>query len=97
MPNKFYPEINNWYRDLVEDHLFKVVAYESDDDSIEIQFFDGDIEEIDLETWHSMMLVAAQEPEDWTGPFDDLVADDMGDIDTPMHPQNWSDPLNELD
>lgn len=97
MTKEHTPLVEKWYRDLIEDHIFKVIAVDLDDETIEIQYFEGEIEELDLDTWKSLMLVPVPAPEDWSGPFDDLVTDDMGDTDTPMHPQNWSDPLNEIE
>ena len=97
MSNKHSPSEDKWYRDLVEDHVFKVVAVDIDEDTIEIQYFEGEIEELDFETWKSLMLVPIPAPEDWSGPFDGVRSDDMGDTDSPMHPHNWSDPLNEIE
>jgi len=87
------PVINEWYRNREEDRIFKVVAIDEDSETIEIQYFDSDIEELDFDTWNALYLEPVPEPEDWTGPYDDLVADDMGDTDIPMQPDNWSDPL----
>lgn len=64
---------------------------------IEIQYFDGAIEELDTESWYAQTLVAEAEPEDWSGPFDDLVADDFGDTETARHPEEHLNPLDTLD
>lgn len=63
------PVIGNWYRRLGAD-LFEVVAVDDDDRTIEVQYFDGTVAEIDFESWHEMYLEDAQPPEDWTGPMD---------------------------
>lgn len=89
--------VDNWYKDVIEQRIFKVVAIDEDEETIEIQYFESEIEELDFDTWNNMALVAAPEQEDWRGPFDDIVRDDMGDTDAAMHPQNWSDPLNEIE
>ena len=44
------PVIGEWYRRTGGDS-FEVVAIDPDDRTIEIQYFDGTIEEIDLDEW----------------------------------------------
>ena len=64
-----YPEIGGWYRRPGRG-LFEVVATDEDDRTIEIQFFDGTLAEIDLDAWQEMYMEEAQPPEDWTGSMD---------------------------
>jgi hypothetical protein len=67
------PRIGEWYRHTGGDS-FEVVAFDEDDGTIEIQYFDGTVEEMDTEDWESQWadhtLEAAQPPEDWTGSVD---------------------------
>jgi len=79
------PVVNKWYRDNDDGQLFEVVAMDEDDQTIEIQYFDGAVEELDFDTWAEMELTTAAPPEDWSGPFDDLEADDLADPDIPSH------------
>ena len=44
------PAIGDWYR-LNGGALFEVVALDEDDGTIEIQYFDGTVEEMDVEDW----------------------------------------------
>ena len=44
------PGIGDWYR-LNGGALFEVVALDDDDGTIEIQYFDGTVEEMDIEDW----------------------------------------------
>ncbi len=97
MQEHYEPAINDWFRNREENRTFKVVAIDADSETIEIQYFESDIEELDFDTWNELHLEPAAEPEDWSGPFDDLEADDMGDTDTPKHPDNWSDPLADIE
>ena len=53
-----YPVIGQWYR-RTNGTLLKIVAADEEDATIEVQFFDGTIDEVDLDTWHSMMLERA--------------------------------------
>ena len=74
---------------------FKVVA--DDDDTIEIQYFNGDLEELDKDSWWEMGLKAISAPDDWSGPFDDLVEDDFGDTEKPYHPDVQNSPLDTIE
>lgn len=67
------PGIGDWYR-LTGSDLFEVVAVDEDDGTIEIQYFDGTVEEMDIEDWRIQWedgaLETAEAPEDWTGSVD---------------------------
>ena len=67
------PTIGNWYR-IQGGNSFEVVAYDDDDGTIELQYFDGTVEEMDLEDWHAEKengaLEKVEAPEDWTGSVD---------------------------
>jgi hypothetical protein len=67
------PTIGNWYR-IQGGESFEVVAYDEDDGTIELQYFDGTVEEMDIEDWHAEKENGALEeieaPEDWTGSVD---------------------------
>ena len=74
------PGIGDWYR-LDSGSLFEVVAYDGDDGTIEIQYFDGTVEEMDIEDWEAQWedgaLESAEAPEDWSGSVD-VDAEDSG-------------------
>ncbi len=95
MSTEFEPRVGDWY-ETKEGRTFEVVAVDADEGSVEIQYFDGDVEELDSDTWFDMELQAAAEPNDWTGPFDDLERDDLGEIDRAASPDSWSNPLDEV-
>jgi hypothetical protein len=67
------PNIGDWYR-LSGGESFEVVALDEDDGTIEIQYFDGSVEELDIEDWEAQWedgtLEAAEAPEDWSGSVD---------------------------
>jgi len=75
-----HPSIGQWYR-IGGDELFEVVAVDDDDGTIEMQYFDGTVEEMDVDDWEAAwedgQLEAAEAPEDWTGSVDV----DSGDTD----------------
>ena len=95
MSTEFEPRVGDWYANEAG-RTFEVVAVDQDEGSVEIQYFDGDVEELDFDTWFDLELKTAAEPNDWTGPFDDLERDDLGEIDRAASPGSWSNPLDEV-
>jgi hypothetical protein len=89
------PIVGNWYRHLDKGQTFRVVAVDDTSGLVEVQHFDGDVEEIESDAWADMVLAAAEEPEDWTGPVDDVEADDMDYSETDMQETDWRQPLRE--
>lgn len=75
------PSIGDWFR-LSGGALFEVVALDEDEGTIDIQYFDGTVEEMDREDWLAQWeegaLEAAEAPEDWTGSVDVERADEEG-------------------
>jgi hypothetical protein len=67
------PDIGEWYRVRGGD-LLEVVAIDEDDATIEVQHFDGTVEELDLEDWEAQRasgeIEDADAPEDWSGSVD---------------------------
>ena len=88
------PEIGNWYRRL-NGNLFEVVAVDEDDATIELQHFDGTIEEVELDGWLELSAEPAEAPEDWSGSVD-VNLEDLQQMDTHPLPE-WRDPLDFLD
>ncbi|HUI62051.1 MAG TPA: DUF6763 family protein [Steroidobacteraceae bacterium] len=74
-----HPNIGEWYRHAGGDS-FEVVAFDEDDGTIEIQYFDGTVEEMDTEDWEGQWadraIESAEPPEDWTGSVDIEATDD---------------------
>jgi hypothetical protein len=73
------PEIGAWYR-LRGGESFEVVAIDEDDGTIEMQAFDGTVEEMDMEDWETQCasgeIETAEAPEDWSGSIDIEDEDD---------------------
>ena len=67
MSRDYEPAPGQWYENVEEDESFRVLSVDEDSELVEIEYLDGDIEEIDLETWHEMDLEKTEEPEGWTG------------------------------
>jgi hypothetical protein len=82
MANEFEPRVDQWYSLRSRDEMFRVVAV--DDGTIEIQSFDGVIEELDPDAWRDLDIEAAEPPENWTGPFDNVDIEDLDDTQSAM-------------
>jgi hypothetical protein len=77
----FDPVAGQWYRDLEDQEVFQVLSVDPDAEILEIQYEDGDVEEIDLDTWHELDLEKTVEPEGWSGSDDEDDLDDEDDED----------------
>lgn len=89
------PIVGNWYQRLDKGQAFKIVAADEEEGVIEIQHFDGELEELDLDSWFELETELIDEPEDWTGPVDDVERDDLGYSETDMDSEDWRRPLQE--
>jgi Family of unknown function (DUF6763) len=67
----YEPVRGQWYENLEEEEQFRVLTVDEDSELIEIEYLDGDIEELDLEAWHEMDLERIQEPEGWSDDDDE--------------------------
>ncbi|KAF3977724.1 MAG: hypothetical protein HFP77_05450 [Methylococcales symbiont of Iophon sp. n. MRB-2018] len=79
------PVIGSWYKDVENNLSFKVVAFDASDDSIDVQYLNGDIDEYDIDTWYNSTFDFIEPPEDWSAAFDNVETDDLGYSDTDKH------------
>jgi hypothetical protein len=89
------PVVGKWYARPGGDS-FEIVAIDSDDGTIEIQYFDGTIEELDFDEWREDEIVAASPPEDWTGSVDVEPEDTENEFDA-VPGVNGSSPFEAID
>lgn len=98
MGREYEPVVGNWYRDLDEKESFLVLSVDEDAEMIEIQHVDGDIEEIDLDTWAELDLDPTDEPEGWSGSeSDDDDDDDWDEDEEDDEDDDWDDEDDEDD
>ncbi len=90
-----YPVIGQWFR-RPNGTLFEVVAIDEEDSTIEIQQFDGTIDELEIDRWPKLMLTEVSAPEDWSGSVDMDPEDYVGKSDG-ENPSGYHDPLAFLD
>jgi len=91
------PIVGNWYEHLDKGQIFLVVAFDEDEGVIEIQHFDGDVEELSLDDWQTIELALCEEPENWFGAIDISEDDDLGTEVTDTEHSDWVEPLSEID
>ena len=72
------PIEGNWYCRLDKEEDFMVVDVNEKVGTVDIQYLDGDIEELDTEEWNEMDLEEIEVPADWRGPLDGLEPGDFG-------------------
>lgn len=95
MALEFDPRIGDWYQTETGEH-FEIVAVDTDDQTLEIQYFDGTVEELDLDAWQEMVITPSEPPEDWSGSLD-IQREDYGvDLDVSRHDE-WNNPLDNLE
>lgn len=76
MGRDYDPVKGQWFEDLEENEIFLVLSVDPDQELVEIQYENGDIEEIDLDTWHELDLERTTEPEGWASESDDEEEED---------------------
>ncbi|MGH1373740.1 MAG: DUF6763 family protein [Cellvibrionaceae bacterium] len=89
--------IGQWYHDTTENLYFEVVAIDSSSDTIEIQYLDGEVSEIERDSWNDMPLTPASQPEDASAAFEMSMPDNNWDNDRTLSSSGWSDPLNVIE
>jgi hypothetical protein len=77
MIGELEPIEGNWYHHLDKGIDFMVLDVNLREGTVDIQHFDGDIEELEMEEWEEMDLEEIEPPEDWTGPLNNLESDDL--------------------
>ena len=95
MATQYEPRIGDWYRTATGDN-FEIVALDADDETLEIQYFDGTVEELDLDTWYELNIEASEPPEDYSGSLD-IGREDYGVDLEKRGGDSWANPLDTLD
>ena len=102
MARDYDPVQGQWFEDLEENEIFRVLSVDPDEEIIEVQYENGDIEEIDLDTWHELDLERAEEPEGWASDDEDEDEDEDEDVDEDDWDEDeddddWDDDDEDLD
>jgi hypothetical protein len=92
----YEPVKGQWYENLEEDDSFRVLSVDEDAELVEIEYLDGDIEEMDLDAWHEMDLERIPEPEGWAAAEKDDEEEEKADDDEDED-DDWDDEDDEDD
>ncbi len=95
MPIEPAPRIGDWYKNSSGDS-FEIVAQDDEDETLELQYYDGTVEELDRETWDLMRPQPIEPPEDWSGSMD-LGREDLQDFEAWSETDDWLSELDRLD
>ena len=78
MSREYAPTPGKWYENKDEEETFRVLSVDEDNELVEIEYEDGEIEELDLDTWHELDLELTVVLEGWS---DSAAAEDEDDDD----------------
>ncbi len=67
------PIVGSWYQLPDKSQPFEVISLDEDIGLVEIQYLDGDQEELELDTWYELDVEPTDAPEEWIGSIDDLA------------------------
>ena len=88
MAREYEPTVGQWYENIDDNESFRVLSVDEDAELVEIEYLDGDIEELDLETWHELDLEMIETPEGWSG---DDTDDDDEDEEEDEEEDDWDE------
>lgn len=82
------PLVGAWYRHIEHDQNFEIVAFDEEEEMIGIQYENGDLAELDLDTWQESRIIAIDTPEEWDGPYEDTELSDDDRVSRRRHAMN---------
>lgn len=97
MSRDYEPVPGQWYENLEDEESFRVLTVDEDSELVEIEYLDGEIEEIDLETWHEMDLDQIDEPEGWSESEEDEDEEEEDEEDDEDEDDDWDDDEDDED
>jgi hypothetical protein len=92
MSNELDPIVDQWYFHEDKGQRFFVTAVNEDAETIEVQHFDGDIEDFTQDEWRDLDIELCEEPENWSGALDISEPDDFGTEVTDTTATDWNEP-----
>ena len=72
------------------------MAVDETDGTVEVQYFDGDVESMELDAWYALDIEGVEAPENWLGVMDIAEVDDAGEGITDTTAEDWRAPQDEL-
>lgn len=94
------PEVGHWYQDLDAGYQFEVLSIDDVSGMIETQYFEGELGELEKESWYKLNLRPIELPEDWSHSYgyDDRetlqFGEEENDSELTVVEEPWFGPLN---
>lgn len=73
------PIVDQWYQLVDKERQFKVISIEETAGIVEVQYMDGEIEEMDIDDWYALDVESIDEPEDWAAKDEEAEAEEEED------------------
>ena len=97
MSENIIPIEGNWYKSSDTGETLSVITFEEDEGIVEIQYYKGKLEEIDIDEWEDLSLNPIDQPEDYIddtdNPDETKKHYEMDDMDS----DQWGEPLPEVE
>ena len=68
----YFPLIGAWFKDNETGQRFEIVAIDDKYKTIEVQYYDGDISEFEIEAWGALNVIETEAPEEAYAAYDGL-------------------------
>ena len=87
----------SWYAIVDKGQRFMVEAVDMENRLIDVQYFDGELDELEFDEWYQLDLEPTEAPVNWSGPIDIGEQDDLGTEITDTLPEDWKQlPAQEI-
>lgn len=96
MVNSLKPQVDQWYVHLDKGQRFYITAINDDDGTIDVQHFDGDLDEFTLDDWYRLDIEVSVQPENWVGAMDITEKDDLGTDIPDTRGSDWTEPQQDF-
>jgi hypothetical protein len=90
--NRLKPIVGQWYLRHDKGQTFQVVSVDDADGTVELQDFDGNLDEVDIKAWFAQDIEAIDPPEDLTGVLDVAEPDEADGSDEAEPEGKWTGP-----
>lgn len=88
--------VGAWYR-LRPEPPFEVVAVDANHETVEVQYFDGTLQEFDFDAWMDLQPEPVSAPEDWSGSMD-VGREDFASFSSDSYTaESWNNPIDQID
>lgn len=93
----YAPIVHNWHQYLDKGNLFLDSDVTDKTDTVEILYFDSDVDEIMLIEWYEEEIEALEPPDDWIGMEGDFELDDFSFTEVEKElPMEWSEAAQKI-